>query len=96
MHPTAPMDNHAQHAARIAAQAHRVFPYPILRIHLTPSMPCFPLTYPGHNWQILSKMGKNKKLNRPSANFPSNPFHLKGLILEVERLFAKESFGELK
>jgi len=41
-------------------------------------------------------MGKNKKVHRPSANFPSKPFHLKGLVLEVECLFAKENFGELK
>ena len=32
----------------------------------------------------------------PSAKVLSKPFHLKDLVLEVERLFAKESFGELK
>jgi two-component system, cell cycle response regulator CpdR len=32
----------------------------------------------------------------PSAKILSKPFHLKDLVLEVERLFAKESFGELK
>jgi hypothetical protein len=39
---------------------------------------------------------KNEKANRPNANFLSKPFHLKDLVLKVERLFAKESFGELK
>jgi two-component system, cell cycle response regulator CpdR len=32
----------------------------------------------------------------PNAKILSKPFHLKDLVLEVERLFAKESFGELK
>lgn len=32
----------------------------------------------------------------PNAKVLSKPFHLKDLVLEVERLFAKESFGELK
>ena len=32
----------------------------------------------------------------PNAKVLANPFHLKGLVLEVERLYAKESFGELK
>jgi two-component system cell cycle response regulator CpdR len=32
----------------------------------------------------------------PSAKILSKPFHLKDLVLEVERLFSKESFGELK
>ena len=32
----------------------------------------------------------------PSAKVLSKPFHLKDLVLEVERLFAKENFGELK
>jgi len=32
----------------------------------------------------------------PSAKILSKPFHLKDLVLEVERLFTKESFGELK
>jgi two-component system, cell cycle response regulator CpdR len=31
----------------------------------------------------------------PSAKILSKPFHLKDLVLEVERLFAKEKFGEL-
>ena len=32
----------------------------------------------------------------PNAKILSKPFHLRDLVLEVERLFAKESFGELK
>jgi len=32
----------------------------------------------------------------PNAKVLAKPFHLKDLVLEVERLFAKESFGELK
>ena len=32
----------------------------------------------------------------PSAKVLSKPFHLKDLVLEVERLFANENFGELK
>ncbi len=32
----------------------------------------------------------------PSAKILSKPFHLKDLVLEVERLFSKENFGELK
>ena len=32
----------------------------------------------------------------PHAKVLSKPFHLRDLVLEVERLFAKESFGELK
>jgi two-component system cell cycle response regulator CpdR len=32
----------------------------------------------------------------PSAKILSKPFHLKDLVLEVERLFSKESFGALK
>jgi two-component system cell cycle response regulator CpdR len=32
----------------------------------------------------------------PRAKILSKPFHLKGLAPQVERLFAKESFGELK
>jgi hypothetical protein len=32
----------------------------------------------------------------PSAKILSKPLHLKDLVLEVERLFTKESFGELK
>jgi two-component system, cell cycle response regulator CpdR len=32
----------------------------------------------------------------PGAKILSKPFHLKDLVLEVERMFAKESFGELK
>lgn len=32
----------------------------------------------------------------PGAKILSKPFHLKDLVLEVERLFANESFGELK
>lgn len=32
----------------------------------------------------------------PSAKILSKPFHLKDLVLEVERPFSKESFGELK
>ena len=32
----------------------------------------------------------------PNAKILSKPFHLRDLVLEVERLFTKESFGELK
>jgi two-component system, cell cycle response regulator CpdR len=32
----------------------------------------------------------------PAAKILSKPFHLKDLVIEVERLFAKESYGELK
>lgn len=32
----------------------------------------------------------------PNAKILSKPFHLRDLVLEVERLFAKESYGELK
>jgi two-component system cell cycle response regulator CpdR len=32
----------------------------------------------------------------PNAKVLAKPFHLKDLVLEVERLYAKESFGELK
>lgn len=32
----------------------------------------------------------------PAAKILSKPFHLKDLVMEVERLFAKESYGELK
>lgn len=32
----------------------------------------------------------------PNAKVLSKPFHLRDLVLEVERLFAKESYGELK
>ena len=32
----------------------------------------------------------------PNAKVLAKPFHLKDLVLEVERLFTKESFGELK
>lgn len=32
----------------------------------------------------------------PNAKILSKPFHLKDLVLEVERLFNRESFGELK
>ena len=32
----------------------------------------------------------------PNAKVLPNPFHLKDLVLEVERLYAKESFAELK
>jgi hypothetical protein len=32
----------------------------------------------------------------PSAKILPKPVHLKGLVREVGRLFAKESFGELK
>ena len=32
----------------------------------------------------------------PKAKILSKPFHLRDLVLEVERLFAKESYGELK
>jgi two-component system cell cycle response regulator CpdR len=32
----------------------------------------------------------------PNAKILSKPFHLRDPVLEVERLFAKESFGELK
>lgn len=31
----------------------------------------------------------------PDAKILSKPFHLKDLVLEVERLFARESFGSL-
>ena len=31
-----------------------------------------------------------------NAKILSKPFHLRDLVLEVERLFAKESYGELK
>jgi len=32
----------------------------------------------------------------PNAKILSKPFHLRDLVLEVERLFSKESYGELK
>ena len=32
----------------------------------------------------------------PSAKILSKPLHLKDLVLEVERLFSRESFGALK
>jgi len=32
----------------------------------------------------------------PAAKILSKPFHLRDLVLEVERMFSKESFGELK
>ena len=32
----------------------------------------------------------------PNAKILAKPFHLKDLVLEVERLYTKESFGELK
>jgi two-component system, cell cycle response regulator CpdR len=32
----------------------------------------------------------------PNAKILSKPFHLRDLVLEVERLFAKESYSELK
>ncbi|MDH4399789.1 response regulator [Sphingorhabdus sp.] len=32
----------------------------------------------------------------PNAKVLAKPFHLKDLVLEVERLYAKESLGELK
>ena len=32
----------------------------------------------------------------PNAKVLAKPLHLKDLVLEVERLYAKESFGELK
>lgn len=32
----------------------------------------------------------------PNAKILSKPFHLRDLVMEVERLFAKESYGELK
>jgi two-component system, cell cycle response regulator CpdR len=32
----------------------------------------------------------------PGAKILSKPFHLRDLVLEVERLFAKENYGELK
>ena len=32
----------------------------------------------------------------PNAKILAKPFHLKDLVLEVERLFAKESFDQLK
>ena len=32
----------------------------------------------------------------PNAKILAKPFHLKDLVLEVERLYAKESLGELK
>ena len=32
----------------------------------------------------------------PNAKILSKPFHLRDLVLEVGRLFAKESYGELK
>lgn len=32
----------------------------------------------------------------PNAKILSKPFHLRDLVHEVERLFAKESYGELK
>lgn len=32
----------------------------------------------------------------PNAKILAKPSHLKDLVLEVERLFSKESFGELK
>ncbi|MEE9434369.1 MAG: response regulator [Sphingorhabdus sp.] len=32
----------------------------------------------------------------PNAKILSKPFHLRDLVLEVERMFNKESFGEVK
>ena len=32
----------------------------------------------------------------PNAKILSKPFHLRDLVLEVERLFTNENYGELK
>ncbi len=44
----------------------------------------------------FSAVALRASASMPSAKILSKPVHLKDLVLEVERLFSKENFGELK